>query len=149
MTNVGPGFGRRRLISTTIDIHEATADLAKLLDRVSVGEEIVIAEVRRPVARLVAIKEETAQRLPGSAKGQVILAPDFDAPWPEELARAAEAWERCRPLAVFLWFAGGTRLCQGCASGISCRLCVRATERKARKEKNQCGAHVLTHVYWP
>ena len=78
-------------MSTIIDIDEGKADLPRLLVRVSTGEEIIIAKAGKPVARLVAIEEETAQRLPGSAQGQVVLAPDFDAPLPEDLARAAEA----------------------------------------------------------
>jgi len=46
------------------------------------GEEIVIAKGGRPVARLVPIKPEKTQRNPGSARGKVIVAPDFDEPLP-------------------------------------------------------------------
>ncbi|NIV36965.1 MAG: type II toxin-antitoxin system prevent-host-death family antitoxin [Anaerolineae bacterium] len=78
-------------MSTTIDIHQAKANLSRLLVRVSAGEEIIIASAGKPVARLVGIEEKTAQRLPGTAKGQAVLGPDFDAPWSEDLARAVEA----------------------------------------------------------
>jgi prevent-host-death family protein len=37
---------------TTINVHEATTNLSKLLARVEAGEEIIIARSGRPVARL-------------------------------------------------------------------------------------------------
>ena len=76
---------------TMVNIHEAKTHLSRLLVRVSVGEEIVIAKAGKPVARLVPIDERPAQRLPGSAKGQVVIAPDFDAPLPQDLTDAFEA----------------------------------------------------------
>ena len=72
-------------------MHEAKTHLSRLLVRVSIGEEIVIARAGKPVARLVAIDEEPAQRLPGTAKGQVVIGPDFDAPLPQDLVDAFEA----------------------------------------------------------
>ena len=90
MTAVGSGPGRRWLISTIIDIHEAKADLSRLLVRVTTGEEIVIAKAGKPVARLVAFEERTAQRLPGTAWGQVVFDPDFDTSLPEDLMTAFE-----------------------------------------------------------
>jgi prevent-host-death family protein len=78
-------------MSTIVNIHEAKTHLSRLLVRVSIGEEIVIARAGKPVARLVAIDEERAQRLPGTAKGQVTIAPDFDAPLPQDLVDAFEA----------------------------------------------------------
>jgi prevent-host-death family protein len=78
-------------MSTIIDMQEAKADLSRLLVCVSTGEEMEIVKAGRPVARLVAIDEEPAQRLPGRAKDQVVVAPDYDAPLPEDLMRAFEA----------------------------------------------------------
>lgn len=78
-------------MSTIVNIHEAKTHLSRLLVRVSIGEEIIIAKAGKPVARLVAIDEETAQRLPGTARGQVVIAPDFDAPLPQDLVDAFEA----------------------------------------------------------
>ena len=84
MANGGSGFDRRYQISTIVDIGEAKADLSRLLVRVGTGEEIVVANAGKPVSRLVAVDEEPAQRLPGTAKGQVIVAPDVDAPLPKD-----------------------------------------------------------------
>lgn len=78
-------------MSMIVNIHEAKTHLSRLLVRVSTGEEIVIARAGKPVARLVAIDGESAQRQPGTAKGQVTIAPDFDAPLPQDLADAFEA----------------------------------------------------------
>ena len=77
-------------MSTIVNIHEAKTHLSKLLVRVSIGEEIVIAKAGKPIARLVPIDEKPAQRLPGTAKGQVVIAPDFDAPLPQDLMDAFE-----------------------------------------------------------
>ncbi len=74
----------------TVNIHEAKTQFSKLIRRVLQGEEIVIARAGRPVARLVPTIEMPAHRTPGSARGQVTVSPDFDAPLPEALQRAFE-----------------------------------------------------------
>jgi len=71
---------------TPINVHEAKTHLSRLLERVAAGEEIVIARSGRPIARLVPFTPEP--RKPGRLKGKIRIAPDFDAPLPEEIARA-------------------------------------------------------------
>lgn len=66
-----------------VNIAEAKARLSALVDRAAVGEEIVIAKDHKPVARLVPIRPAKTPRKPGSAKGQVWIAPDFDATPPD------------------------------------------------------------------
>jgi prevent-host-death family protein len=61
-----------------INIHEAKAQLSRLLEEVESGEEVVIARAGKPVARLVKYEEPAGRRQPGGWKGQVWLAPDFD-----------------------------------------------------------------------
>ncbi len=51
--------------------------LPELVRRAAAGEEIVIARDNRPVARIAPLASP-AERKPGSARGQVKLAPDFD-----------------------------------------------------------------------
>jgi len=77
-------------MATTVNIHEAKTNLSRLLRRVSAGEEIVIAKAGRPIARLVPVMQKPARRVPGSAAGQVIIVPDFDAPLPEDILRGFE-----------------------------------------------------------
>ena len=74
----------------TVNVHEAKTHLSKLLEQVAQGEEVVIAKSGRPVARLVAVKGSTGRRKPGSAKGQIKISEDFDAPLPEEIHRYFE-----------------------------------------------------------
>jgi prevent-host-death family protein len=80
--------------SHTVNIHEAKTHFSKLLEQVGHGEEIVIAKAGRPIAKLVAYNpDENRVRPPGSLKGQIRLAPDFDAPLPDELLAAFEGKE--------------------------------------------------------
>jgi prevent-host-death family protein len=64
-----------------INIHQAKTQLSKLVDQAAQGEEIIIAKAGRPVARLMPLAtNECKTRTPGSMKGQIWLAEDFDAP---------------------------------------------------------------------
>ncbi|MBS3975548.1 MAG: type II toxin-antitoxin system Phd/YefM family antitoxin [Syntrophomonadaceae bacterium] len=65
-----------------VNIHEAKTHFSKLLARVRDGEEVIIANAGIPVARLVPVKEQMVRRVPGSAKGRLSVAPDFNAPLP-------------------------------------------------------------------
>jgi prevent-host-death family protein len=67
----------------TVNVHEAKTHLSKLLERVMNGEQIIIAKAGKPVALLSPIVEAPPQRTPGVDAGQVVIAPDFDAPLPE------------------------------------------------------------------
>jgi len=69
---------------TMFNIHDAKTHFSKLLERVSKGEDIVIAKAGKPVARILPfVAEDISQRVPGIDKGKVILMPDFDEPLPE------------------------------------------------------------------
>ncbi len=75
----------------TVNIHEAKTQLSQLLVRVNLGDEVVIAKAGKPIARLVPFTTPPVRRTPGSAKGQVWMAPDFDAPLPTDILDAFEA----------------------------------------------------------
>ncbi len=60
-----------------VNIAEAKTRLSELVERAASGEEIVIARDHKPVAKLVPVRTH-APRVPGSAKGQVWIAADFD-----------------------------------------------------------------------
>ncbi|GIX49125.1 MAG: antitoxin [Candidatus Tectimicrobiota bacterium] len=74
-----------------VNVHEAKTHFSKLLARVSAGEEVIIAKAGKPIARLVPILERPVRRVPGSAKGKVVISPDFDAPLPASVLRAFES----------------------------------------------------------
>ena len=71
-------------MTVTVDLDDAKADLSTLIERVRLGEEIVIAEAGGPVARLVA-EHSREPRRPGSAKGKFVMHDNFDDPLPDDL----------------------------------------------------------------
>ena len=75
---------RGLIMSTTISVEEAQANLKKLIHQLAPGEEVVITENHQPVAKLVGElpKALPSQRPgPGIGKGMIsFIAPDFDAP---------------------------------------------------------------------
>jgi len=69
----------------TLTLQEAGGQLARLVQQISEsGEDVVLTDGDKPVARLVAVvpAPEPARPRPrfGSAKGLVTVPPDFDAP---------------------------------------------------------------------
>jgi prevent-host-death family protein len=72
-------------MAVMVNIHEAKTNLSKLLVRVSAGEEIIIARDGKPVARLVPFVPKGRLRELGYAAGEIWIAPDFDAPLPDDL----------------------------------------------------------------
>ena len=78
-------------MSVQVNIHEAKTHLSRLLERVRCGEEVIIARAGKPIACLTRYSHQPAERQPGSARGEIEIAPDFDAPLPEEVLRDFEA----------------------------------------------------------
>jgi len=72
---------KNRLI---VNVHEAKTHLSRLLDRAARGDEIVIAKAGKPVARLVPFSRQ-GDRVLGLDAGRVAIAPDFDAPLPDDV----------------------------------------------------------------
>jgi len=77
-------------MTTTVNIHDAKTNLSKLLQLVIAGEEIVIAKSGSPIARIVPYTSKPTKRIPGSAKGKIWIAPDFNDPLPDDLLDAFE-----------------------------------------------------------
>jgi prevent-host-death family protein len=72
----------------TVSVHEAKTHLSRLLERVSAGEEVIIAKRGTPYARLCPLEPRPARR-PGLLVGKV--DDSFFEPLPED---ELEAWER-------------------------------------------------------
>jgi prevent-host-death family protein len=68
-----------------VNIHQAKTHLSRLVERAAAGEEIVIAKSGKPIARLVPFTDDRSPRLPGSMRGRIRVAEDFDAPLPPEI----------------------------------------------------------------
>ena len=59
-----------------LNLYEAKAQLSKLVEQASAGEEIVIAKAGTPKARLVPLRKPA--RKPGGWKGRIWVSEDFD-----------------------------------------------------------------------
>jgi len=68
-----------------VNVHEAKTNFSKLLQRVALGEEIIIAKAGVPVARLVPVQSKPSKRPLGLYRGQIWIADDFDAPLPDDI----------------------------------------------------------------
>jgi prevent-host-death family protein len=62
------------------NVAEAKARFSELVKRAMAGEPVVIARDNKPVLALVPLADPSARRAPGSAQGQIWMAPDFEAP---------------------------------------------------------------------
>jgi prevent-host-death family protein len=72
-------------VKMEFNIHEAKTNFSKLLQRVALGEEIIIAKAGVPVAKLVPVYAEKPKRTLGLYKGQIWIADDFNAPLPDDI----------------------------------------------------------------
>ena len=64
-----------------VEVEQAREQLTELIEEAMRGSEVVITRKHRPLVRLVEVRTaERRRRRPGSAKGLITLADDFDAP---------------------------------------------------------------------
>lgn len=70
------------------NISEAKAQLSALIEKVLAGQEVIIGKAGRPVAKLVRYDRSEEPRKPGAMRGKIKIAEDFDAPLPDDIARA-------------------------------------------------------------
>lgn len=61
------------------NVAEAKSRFSELIQKAMLGEEVIIAKDNKPVVRLVPLITPGKARKPGSAAGQIWMAPDFDA----------------------------------------------------------------------
>jgi prevent-host-death family protein len=63
-----------------VDIADAQTQINQLLQSALQGEEVIITRNNQPILKLIQISSPAKRRQRGSAKGQIWMAPDFDAP---------------------------------------------------------------------
>jgi len=71
-----------------VSVDEAKDRFPDMLDRVAIGEEVVITDSGEPVAKLVPIRAPEKKRRKfkfGSAKGEFTVPDDFNDPLPKEI----------------------------------------------------------------
>jgi prevent-host-death family protein len=65
-------------------MHQAKTNLSKLIKEAQNGKEVIIANGKKPVAKIVAIGPDVKKRVPGRFEGQGWLSDDFFAPLTDE-----------------------------------------------------------------
>jgi len=65
-------------MTVQVNICEAQTHLSQLVDRAAAGEDIIIARNGRPVARLCPLPRTSQRRTPGTLRGKIRMAADFD-----------------------------------------------------------------------
>jgi len=63
-----------------MNVAEAKAKFSELIQKVLLGEEVIIAKDHQPLVKIVPLTKPLHKRRPGSGAGQVqFMAEDFDA----------------------------------------------------------------------
>lgn len=68
-----------------VNIHEAKTHLSRLLQRVAMGEEVVIAKAGTPVAKIVPLGKKPKKRSLGTARGEFVVPDNFNDPLPKNI----------------------------------------------------------------
>lgn len=74
-------------MTVQVNIYEAKSKLSQLINQVIAGEEVIVAKSGKPVAKIVPLKKPIQDRKPGTAKGKITIADDFDAPLPDDILK--------------------------------------------------------------
>ena len=61
-----------------INIHQAKTQLAKLIEKALVGEDVIIAKAGKPVAKLTAYRKPLKPRKLGLLKGKIKVPDNFN-----------------------------------------------------------------------
>ncbi|RLT41432.1 MAG: type II toxin-antitoxin system prevent-host-death family antitoxin [Chloroflexi bacterium] len=70
--------------TTTVDVIDAQTRFLELLSRVIAGDEIVVTQEQKPVARLLPVESTLKPRVAGLHAGLGWVSDDFDDPLPDE-----------------------------------------------------------------
>ncbi len=71
---------------TVLSLREAKAKFAEIVERASLGEDIIITRMGRATVRITRFEPASPNRHLGLLEGQIRLADDFGE-WPEDIAR--------------------------------------------------------------
>ena len=70
--------------SKTITIQDAQQKLVEFLRFASKGNEVIILDNNRPLAKLTPIFPTETSRIPGLSRGKIWMSEDFNEPLPED-----------------------------------------------------------------
>jgi len=71
-----------------VPVSEVKDRFSEMLDRLVIGDEVIITDAGAPIAKLVRIKGTVSKRRTfkfGSAKGEFTVPDDFNDPLPKEI----------------------------------------------------------------
>lgn len=68
-----------------VNIHDCKTHLSRLLKRVALGEEVIIANAGKPVAKLVPLTSDCPRFKLGSARCEFVVPDDFNNLLPKEV----------------------------------------------------------------
>ncbi len=77
-------------VQKKVNTYEAKTHFSKLLQIVQKGEEVIIANAGKPIAKLISFDSPILKRNLGKDKGKIWISPDFDAPLPSEILQSFE-----------------------------------------------------------
>ena len=77
-------------MTRTVNIDEAKNQLQDLLALASEGNEVIITDKGKPLARLVPILSSKKKRIAGLNRGSIWTSEDFDEPLPDEFWNGQE-----------------------------------------------------------
>lgn len=67
-----------------IDVQKSKIEIQDLVPWIKAGEEIILAEGDKPIARIVPIVSSTKERVPDIHAGQIWTSDDFDDSLPDD-----------------------------------------------------------------
>lgn len=68
------------MLTKTVSIHDAKANLMELIELALQRDEIIITEADKPPVRLTSVSEPLPSRVAGLNKGEIWVSDDFDEP---------------------------------------------------------------------
>lgn len=78
-------------LAVEVTVEEIERDISAYLDRVEIGETLVIMRAGKPLAEMKPILPPSTSLRPfGLCEGEFTVPEDFDAPLPDDIVRAFE-----------------------------------------------------------
>jgi len=74
----------------TVSISEAKSRLSQLVDQAASGHDVVVSRNGKPLVRITQLEGPKRRIRFGVLRGRVQIAPDFDAPLPDEIMAGFE-----------------------------------------------------------
>ncbi len=74
----------------TVNIYEAKTRLSQLVDQAASGHDVVVSRNGKPLVRITQLEGPKRRVKFGVLRGKVRIAPDFDAPLPDEVLAGFE-----------------------------------------------------------